>query len=112
MGLHYTSYDYTFKRLRQTGNASDVDIWAAPGSGKRIYITAITVTGDTAGTITVTDGADAAGTRLWDLYNVANGGINEVFPVEIPLRLSDNTALKLTTTGGGNYKVVVRGFEA
>lgn len=87
--------------LRQTGAAAAVDIIAAPGAGKAIYVWEVEVSAaSTTISVQVTDGADGATTRLIDTTLTANGGFIRTFPFEAPYRITTNTALKLTTDTG------------
>ena len=105
------AWPWVRKEKQQTGAAANVDLWAAPGSGISVVLHRIVVTANTAGTtIQVTEGADAAGTRIIDVYAPANGGIVLEFPFEAPYQLAANTALNLTTSGN-NVKVTVWGWE-
>lgn len=107
------SHDVTFTSLQDTGTASDTDVWAAPGAGKSIYLYMLMVTGAVAGTLTVTAGADASGTRIIDVNNAAGGGAMLEWNRDQPLKVGDNTALKLTSTGTDiDARVVAHGFVA
>lgn len=87
--------------LRQTGAATNAEIIAAPGDGKAIYVWEVEVSSpSTTISVQVTDGNDAAGTRLIDTTLAANAGVIRSFPFEAPYRLTTNTALKLTTDTG------------
>lgn len=101
---------YTRKEKQNAGAASDVAVWT-PASGKSIFIHRITVTTSAAATIQVTEGNDASGTRLIDIYAPENGGIDMPFPFEAPFKLAADSVLKITTSAG-NSKIVVYGIEA
>lgn len=93
--------------LDQTGAAANVDIVAAPGAGKAIYVWKVRVSkASVTQTVKVTDGDDAAATRLLDETIGATFPADLTFPFEAPLRLTTNTALKLSTSTG-NCAVVV-----
>lgn len=105
-------YVYERNTLKSTGAASDGEVWAAPGAGRRIYINRIEYSTDAAADIQITEGTDAAGTRIVDHEACAPGNLHQViFPIPAPYALPVNTALNITTNTG-NSTIVVHGFEA
>ena len=69
-------------------------IAASPGNKHRIY--KITITADTAGTITISDGFGA-------IYHIVNAGIAPInFGVVGHLQDTANIAITITNSGGGN----------
>ncbi|MCP3975962.1 MAG: hypothetical protein GY720_15890 [bacterium] len=103
------AWNYTYKNLQQTGAASDVTIWD-PAAGKAVCILKIVVSTLGAALVQITEGADAAGTRILDTYMAANETIVLDFPVEAPLNLDPDSILTLTTSAS-NSKVSVLGVE-
>lgn len=102
-----SKWNWQTANLEQTGAASNVDLIAAPGAGKALYIWKVTVGAASATqTVKVTNGDDALGTRLIHQTIGTTFPANVEFPFEAPLRLTTNTALKLTTSTG-NCAVVV-----
>lgn len=102
-----SKWNWQVANLEQTGAASNVEIIAAPGAGKAIYIWNVTVGAASATqTVKVTNGDDAGGTRLIHETIGATFPAEVVFPFEAPFRLTANTALKLSTNTG-NCAVVV-----
>lgn len=99
----------TIANKRQTGAAAGVSLIASPGAGKRIFLHKI-IFGSVSATmdVQITNGADAAGTRILDQTFAAGGGIvldldgsdGKGFP------LTAATAL-LLTTDTGNCRVNV-----
>lgn len=95
-----------------TGAQSDQAVIAAPGVGKILRIRRLQFTLSSAGTIAFTDGADAAGTRLFYGDLGANGGaILESIPTTnsspVPWAiLTGNTALNVTNSAGDIKGVV------
>jgi len=87
-----------------TGAQADQDVVAAT-TGKQIRILRLMFTTSAAATISFTDGADAAGTRIIFGDFGANGGgvweaqgaLPEPYPVAT---LTASTALKVTTSAG------------
>ena len=61
--------------ITATGAATDTAIVAAPGAGQRIVLDAIQFTVSAAATVSVSNGADGATTRLFYGDFAANGGI-------------------------------------
>lgn len=99
--LTAAKWQWSVANLEQTGAASDVEIIAAPGAGKALYIWKIAVAA-ASGTLTVkvTNGNDALGTRLIH-STIAQTFPDEItFPFEAPFRLTTDTALNLTTNTG------------
>jgi hypothetical protein len=100
-------WDWQVANLDQTGAASNVELIAAPGAGKSLYIWKVTVgAASVTQTVKVTNGDDASGTRLINQTIGATFPANVEFPFEAPFRLTTNTALKLTSNTG-NCSVVV-----
>ena len=89
-----------------TGAATDTDIIAAPTNGTAIRVLRIHFTVSAAATVSVTNGADGATTRLIYGDFAANGGFagdpvafgsGNVMPFAV---CSGNTALKITNSAG------------
>lgn len=98
----FTSADYA---VAQT-NAS---IQAAPGVGKSLYITDITISnGATAGNITLLDGS--GGAVKFEIYPAINGGV--AVTLRSPIKLTANTALVITSTTVTTHSVNIGGFIA
>ncbi len=88
---------------------TNASIKAAPGAGLRLYITDVIISnGATAGNITLLDGS--GGTVKFEVYPGVNGGAAHSF--RTPLRLSDNTALVITSTTVTTHSVTVSGYIA
>lgn len=94
-----------------TGAATDTEIVAAQGARKQIVINRIHVTTSAAGTVSVSQGADASGTRFIHTDLAANGAF--VFEGQGTLAgwrpfhiLPVNTALNITNSAG-NLKGIV-----
>jgi len=86
---------------------TNASVRAAPGAGLALYITDILVSnGATAGNITLLDGS--GGTVLFELYPGVNGGA--VLNLKNPIKLTDNTALCITSTTVTTHSVTVGGF--
>lgn len=100
---------YTVKRNRVTGAATDTAVWT-PTSGNRIYVYKIEFTVSAAATVTFSEGADGSTTRLLDGDFAANGGAIMDFPLDGPYALATDAILKVTNSAG-NVKSVVYGFE-
>jgi hypothetical protein len=102
-----SKWNWQIANLEQTGAANNVEIIAAPGAGKALYIWKATVgAASTTQTVKVTNGDDASGTRLIHQTIGATFPAAVDFPFEAPLRLTADTALKLSTSTG-NCAVVV-----
>lgn len=105
-----SAWSWTIKRVEQSGAAANVAVWT-PGSGKRIFIHKILVMSpSTTIVLKLTEGNDAAGTRLINHTFTANSGLVLEFPFEAPLALAADAVLKLTTDTG-NVNVYVYGNE-
>lgn len=86
---------------------TNASIKAAPGAGVAIYITDIMISnGATAGNITLLDGS--GGTVLFELYPAINGGVS--LNLKNPIKLTDNTALCITSTTVTTHAVFISGF--
>lgn len=97
----------TYKSYSNAGAATNGAIWD-PGTGRSVYITGLHFTVSAAATVSITEGNDAATTRI--LYGdfAANSGISTTFT--IPLKLAISSVLRITTSAG-NVKVTAIGFE-
>ena len=102
--------DSTFTTT-QAGTA----IWT-PASGKRFVVTdcIITANGTTDANVSIFDGTDVPGNRLF--YGFLDPSAN--FSIQIPIHLrvpfissAPNNALRLTTTAGIDCSVVLHGYE-
>jgi len=102
-------WDWIRKEKQQTGAASDVTLWD-PTADKAVFLHKIIITVSAACTAQITEGADAGGTRLLDVYLAANSGAVIEFPHEAPYKLATDVIVKLTTSAG-NAKVTLYGFE-
>lgn len=108
--LSKAPWAWTIKRLEQTGAAANVTIWD-PAAGKRVFIHKIIVSSpSTTIVLKITEGNDAAGTRIVNHTFTSNGGMILEFPFEAPLALATDSILKLTTDAG-NVNVYVYGNE-
>jgi hypothetical protein len=86
---------------------TNASIKAAPGAGLALYITDISISnGATAGNITLLDGS--GGTVLYEIYPGINGGA--VMNLKNPIKLTDNTALCITSSTVTTHSVFVSGF--
>ncbi len=94
--------------LQANGDQANATVIAAPGAGKRLVAHSILATLSAAGTIALSEGDATTVNRLVDAYVgavAAAGGV--VHPLPGPWEMPANTALKLTTTGAANVRVVV-----
>lgn len=86
---------------------TNASVKASPGAGLAIYITDIMISnGATAGNITLLDGS--GGTVLFEIYPAINGGV--ALNLKNPIKLSDATALCITSTTVTTHSVFVSGF--
>lgn len=86
---------------------TNTSVKAAPGASLALYITDIMISnGATAGNITLLDGS--GGTVLFELYPAINGGV--ALNLKNPIKLTDNTALCITSTTVTTHSVFVSGF--
>lgn len=86
---------------------TNTSIKAAPGAGVALYITDILISnGATAGNITLLDGS--GGTVVFEVYPAVNGGASYV--PRNPIKLTDNTALVITSTTVTTHSVNISGF--
>lgn len=86
---------------------TNASVKAAPGAGVAIYITDIMLSnGAVAGNITLLDGS--GGTVLFEIYPAINGGVS--LNLKNPIKLTDNTALCLTSTTVTTHSVFISGF--
>ena len=103
-------FAWTRKELRGTGAITNTAIWT-PATGNSVYVHKILATVSAASEVVLSEGDDASGTRVLDIYAGANGGLVVEWPHEAPLKLATNAVLKASTTAG-NSKFTVYGFEA
>lgn len=86
---------------------TNASIKASPGAGLALYITDISISnGATAGNITLLDGS--GGTVLYEIYPAINGGAT--LSLKNPIKLTDATALCITSTTVTTHSVFVSGF--
>lgn len=86
---------------------TNTSLRAAPGAGLALYVTDIMISnGATAGNITLLDGS--GGTVLFEIYPAINGGVS--MNLKNPIKLTDNTALVVTSTTVTTHSVFVSGF--
>jgi hypothetical protein len=86
---------------------TNASVKAAPGAGIALYITDIVISnGATAGNITLLDGS--GGTVLFEIYPAINGGAT--ISLKNPIKLTDNTALCITSTTVTTHSLFVAGF--
>lgn len=79
-----------------------------PTTGKRMVVTSIEISTDTAQRIMVADGADTAGTRIRGGYFAIGGGLEaEILYTQAAI----DTDIVLVTSQDGNTFVVVEGYE-
>ncbi len=93
--------------LQASGDQANATVIAAPGSGKRLVLHAVMASLSAAGTIVLSEGDATGVNRLVDAYvgGVAvPGGVAHALPG--PWEMPPDTALKVTTTGGANLKLV------
>lgn len=102
------AWSWTRKQLRVTGAATDTAVWAAAGAAVYIYLHKIEFTCSSAGTVSFSEGADGATTRIYDGDVLASTTVVLEFPEGQPYRLPANTALNVTNSAG-NLKIVVYG---
>lgn len=101
---HPRFFDVSVDYASAQTNAS---IKAAPGAGVAIYITDIFLSnGATAGNVTLLDGS--GGTVKWECYPAINGGASVNF--KNPIKLTDNTALCITSTTVTTHSLTITGF--
>jgi hypothetical protein len=104
---------WTRKEKQNTGAASDVSVWD-PAADKAVYLHAIVFSTDADCNFQITEGNDAAGTRIVDAYQPDGGTAAPfvlTFPFEAPYKLAADAIVRVTTSAG-NSKVVLYGFEA
>lgn len=104
-----SAWNYVYTNLQQTGAAADEAIWT-PSSGKALMILKIVVSVSADALVQVTEGADAAGTRIVDAYLLASDPLVLDFHPDAPLNLAADAVLSLTH-GAVNSKVSVLGVE-
>jgi hypothetical protein len=86
---------------------TNASVKVAPGASLAIYITDILISnGATAGNVTLLDGS--GGTVLVEVYPGVNGGA--VMNLKNPIKLTDNTALVITSTTVTTHSVTLSGF--
>lgn len=86
---------------------TNTSVQASPGAGLALYITDIMISnGATAGNITLLNGS--GGTVLFEIYPAVNGGVS--LNLKNPIKLSDATALCITSTTVTTHSVFVSGF--
>lgn len=86
---------------------TNASVKAAPGASLALYVTDIMISnGATAGNVTLLDGS--GGTVLFEVYPAINGGA--VLNLKNPIKLTDNTALCITSTTVTTHSVFVSGF--
>lgn len=79
-----------------------------PGTGKRVVVVGWSLTTDTAGTLKLFLGTDAAANRIVNLEVAANGGESRQFPAEFGIEGASGIVLKVT--GPGVVRGTVYGF--
>lgn len=100
----------TYKPISLSGNQSDTTVWD-PAAGKKIHLYGVILQLTAAGTLKLTEGNDAAGTRILNLSLFENGGVDHEWPQSSPIILATDAILKVTTTGGGNLVGTLFGTE-
>ena len=116
MGYEHPSFNpplgapFTRKELTVTGAATDTVLWAAPTTPNCIYLVGVWGSVSAACTLSITDGNDGSGTRLYYVDLPGAGTFSVVFTENKPYRLTVATALKITNSAG-NVKVQAYGFE-
>ena len=86
----------------QTNN----ELIAAPGSGLRIYVTGIFYSTDTGMNMKLTQSSGSPADVFGPHYFPDDGGISAP-TLSVPLRLNDNSALRVTTSAAGNCSITV-----
>lgn len=93
--------------LQAAGDQANATVIPAPGAGKRLVLHAVMASLSAAGTIVLSEGDATTTNRLVDAYVgavAAAGAVHHRPPG--PWELPANTALKITTTGAANFRVV------
>lgn len=91
-----------------TAAETDTSVKAAPGAGLSLYITDIYFAANGAVTITLEEGTS---TLKFRYYAAAAGdGVSKAF--QVPIKLTANTALTVTTSAAVTATVVVNGYTA
>lgn len=86
---------------------TNTSLKAAPGAGRAHYITDIHISNEgTANTVQLLDGS--GGTVIWGSYFAVNGGENA--HLDVPIKLTANTALCVTTSAADHCYIMVEGF--
>jgi len=80
-----------WKASSSTSDTSDHQLQAAPGAGRVLWITKLTVTNRSAVNTMMTFKNGAGGSTVWQTPMPANGGAVEPFPT--PIDVAANTAL-------------------
>jgi len=87
-----------------------VELKAAPGAGKALYLTHVTISGQTVDVaVTLLDGAAVI---FGPIQMQADGGGLFTKDWNNPLKLTDNTALNVLATNSVAFTVYVEGFTA
>jgi len=95
----------SFNNDEDDANAAAVDCVAAPGAGKAIYVTSITISGRTADiAITLEDGD---GTDLFGPIQMQDGGspFTKDWPKNAPLKVTDNKALSVYASAASAFTI-------
>lgn len=96
------------------GNDTDastaIEIKAAPGTGKSLYITSIIMSSDDADAHPVLQDED--GNVLFGPLLSTVGGQIMVSPLKKPIKLAANKALEIKSSAAGNVSVFVQGATA
>lgn len=94
-------WDWTFASARHTGAQTNTAL-VTPGSGKRIFIQKIIVSRPSVAIdAQITEGNDAAGTRLLDVNLAATTGTAILeFPETMPYAMAADAVLRITTDTG------------
>ena len=91
--------------IQETGTATIT--LAAPGAGRYNCITSVTVESDTAGDLTI---SNLKGGYTFTAAVSAGGGFTKEWVEPNMLIGTENTAVAIAMSGGGNYNICVRGF--
>lgn len=104
-GRNFWSVDYA-----DTDASTAIEIKAAPGAGKSLYITEIVIGSDDADAHPHLQDEDD--TVLFGPLMSTTGGIHLVAVLKHPMKLTSNKALEIKAAAAGNVFVYVQGATA
>lgn len=91
-------------------NKKDYQLIAAPGSGVALHLTDIVVSAGLGGnTITFTEAPTGTRTSILDTIVVLARETRRV-NLSVPLKMTDNSSLRLTSTNDTDHTVIVSGY--